>query len=57
MLSIRLIRHALHALEAVLQKVLNQLGVITALEEEKSELIKDFSRSNKLVLNVVVTVK
>ena len=43
--------------EVVLQKVQNQLDVIIVRVEEKFELIRDFLLYNKLVLNVVDTVR
>ena len=54
MLSTRPINHA-HLVQAVaLQKALNLLDVIIALEEEKLEPTKDFLLFNKHVLSVVV---
>ena len=57
MLSTRPINHA-HLVQAVaLQKALNLLDVIIALEEEKLEPTKDFLLFNKHVLSVVDMVR
>ena len=57
MLSTQPTNHVHLVLVVERQKALNQLNVITALEEEKLELIKDFSQFNKHVLSAAGMVK
>ena len=57
MLSTQLINHVHLVLVVVLQKVPNLLNVITVLEGEKLELIKDFLQFNKHVLSAAAMVK
>ena len=57
MLNTLLIKSVLHAQVVEQQKDPNLLNAPIALEEVRSELIKDFLQFSKLVLNVVVTEK